>query len=91
MSQTPDENADPIPEPARAAIQALARGTIFPRRAPILKTPAEYDLEHEDVFFQSLDGIPLEGWFIPAPSNKLVICNHPMTMNRYGFPGHLQP
>ncbi|HEX3681498.1 MAG TPA: hypothetical protein VHU83_03075 [Bryobacteraceae bacterium] len=40
---------------------------------------------------RSLDGIPLEAWFIPADSNKLLIVNHPMTCNRYGFPGHLPP
>ena len=46
---------------------------------------------YEDVFFPSLDGIPLEAWFIPADSDKLLIVNHPMTCNRYGFPGHLPP
>jgi hypothetical protein len=45
----------------------------------------------EDVFFPSLDGVPLEAWFIPADSDKLLIINHPMTCNRYGFPGHLPP
>jgi hypothetical protein len=37
------------------------------------------------------DGVPLQAWFIPADSNKLLIVNHPMTCNRYGFPGHLPP
>jgi hypothetical protein len=48
-------------------------------------------MEYEDVFFPSLDGVPLEAWFIPADSSKLLIINHPMTCNRYGFPGHLPP
>jgi esterase/lipase len=48
-------------------------------------------MEYENIFFPSLDGISLEGWFIPTKSEKLIICNHPMTMNRYGFPGHLEP
>src|SRR5262245_38531501 len=47
--------------------------------------------EATDAFFPSLDGIPLEAWFIPADSEKLLIVNHPMTCNRYGFPGHLPP
>lgn len=71
-------------------IQALAQG-VKPQRAPIIKTPSDYGLEYEDIFFPSFDGIPLEAWFIPADSDKLIICNHPMTMNRYGFPGHLDP
>lgn len=78
------------PEDIKAAIQALAKGA-QPARTPIMRTPAEYDLAFEDIFFQSLDGVPLEGWFIPADSDKLIICNHPGTFNRYGFPGHIEP
>ena len=74
-----------------ATIKAIAQATVKPQRAPIIRTPADYDMEYEDVFFPSFDGIPLEGWFLPANSNKLIICNHPMTMNRYGYPGHLNP
>ena len=72
-------------------IKNLAAATIRPQRAPIIKTPADYGLAFEDIFFASLDGVPLEAWFIPADSDKLIICNHPMTMNRYGYPGHLDP
>ena len=60
-------------------------------RTPVLRRPSDIGLDYEDVFFPSLDGIPLEAWFIPADSNKLLIVNHPMTCNRYGFPGHLPP
>lgn len=48
-------------------------------------------MAYEDVFFPSIDGVTLEGWFIPADSDRLVICNHPMPCNRYGYPGHLEP
>ena len=48
-------------------------------------------MEFQEVFFPSFDGVPLEAWFIPNQSDKLIICNHPQTMNRYGFPGHLEP
>jgi len=60
-------------------------------RVPVLRRPAEVGLEYEEVFFPSLDGVPLDGWFIPANSDKLIIANHPMPCNRYGFPGHLAP
>ena len=60
-------------------------------RTPILRRPDEYGMEFEDVFFPSLDGVGLEGWFIPAKSDRLVIFNHFMPGNRYGFPGHLEP
>jgi hypothetical protein len=62
------------------------------RRAPVLHSPSEHGLEHEDVTFPALDGVPLEGWFIPAPgSSKLIIANHPLGFSRSGIPAHLQP
>ena len=60
-------------------------------RTPVFRRPDEVGLAYEDVFFPSLDGVPLEGWFIPAHSDRLVICNHFMPGNRYGYPGHLEP
>lgn len=60
-------------------------------RTPVFRRPDEYGLEYEDVFFPSMDGVSLEGWFIPTDSDKLVICNHFMPGNRYGYPGHLEP
>ncbi|WP_239186648.1 hypothetical protein [Candidatus Nitrotoga sp. HW29] len=48
-------------------------------------------MDHEDVFSLSLDDVALEGWFIPAKSNHLIIFNHFMSGNRYGYPGRLEP
>ena len=59
-------------------------------RSPIWHSPSEASLDYEDVTFPSLDGVPLEGWFIPAPgSNKIIIANHPMGFSRSGIPAHL--
>ena len=67
-------------------------GTTDQVRAPVLHTPSERGLDYEDVTFPSLDGTPLEGWFIPsAGSDKLVIANHPMGFCRSGQPTHLDP
>lgn len=49
-------------------------------------------LDFEEVSFSSIDGTPLEGWFMPAPgSKKIIICNHPMGFSRSGLPTHLEP
>ena len=64
-------------------------GTTGGRRAPVLRRPDEVGLDYEDVFFPSMDGVPLEGWFIPADSDRLIIHNHFLPGNRYGYPGHL--
>lgn len=81
----------PSPEQI-AALKAIAEINTKPSRAPVLETPNDYGMDYEDVFFPSKDGVPLEGWLIPAKnSNKLIICNHPATMSRSGYPGNLAP
>jgi hypothetical protein len=61
-------------------------------RSPILHSPAEAGLAYEDVNFPSQDGVPLEGWFIPAEgSEKIIIANHPRWFSRSGLPSHLEP
>ncbi len=80
-------------QPAQAAFDGLVdmwvTGTTAGRRAPVFRRPGEVGLEYEAVFFPSMDGVPLEGWFIPADSDKLIIHNHFLPGNRYGYPGHL--
>jgi uncharacterized protein len=76
---------------SKQMIDGLAEFFARSQRAPVFRRPDEYGMAYEDVFFPSLDGIGLEGWFIPADSDRLVICNHFMPGNRYGYPGHLEP
>lgn len=72
-------------------INGMAEMMAHSTRTPILRTPNEYGMEHEEIFFQAMDGVTIEGWFIPGNSDKLLIFNHPMPCNRYGYPGHLDP
>lgn len=73
-------------------IKGVAHGWSRPRRSPVLKTPAVQGLEFEEVTFPSQDGVPLEAWYIPClGSKRLVIANHPLSFNRYGYPSHLEP
>lgn len=61
-------------------------------RSPVLHLPSEQGLEYQDVTFPSLDGVPLEGWFIPSEGSKrIIIANHPMGFSRAGMPTHLEP
>jgi uncharacterized protein len=61
-------------------------------RSPVLRSPAEHGLDFEDVTFPSEDGVPLEGWFVPAPgSDQVVIVNHPRFFSRSGLPSHVEP
>lgn len=73
-------------------LQRIADGFRMWVRSPIMHRPDEEGLEYEDVTFPSQDGVPLEGWFIPAPgSDKIIIANHPRWFNRSGLPSHLEP
>ena len=73
-------------------LQHMADSFVQPLRAPVMHSPAEQGLEYEDVTFAALDGVPLEGWFIPAAgSHRIIIANHPMTFSRSGIPTHLEP
>jgi hypothetical protein len=83
--------ADSISHKLHPMVEQYAQMFAHGIRTPVLRRPDEVGLEYEDVFFPSLDGVPLEAWFIPADSDKLLIVNHPETCNRYGFPGHLPP
>ncbi|MER7164904.1 alpha/beta hydrolase [Micromonospora sp. NPDC000207] len=73
-------------------LERIAAGFSHPPRSPVLRSPGELGLDFEEVTFPSHDGVPLEGWFLPAPgSTKLVIANHPMGFTRAGLPTHLEP
>lgn len=78
-------------EQVEVILDNVAHAFVNPLRSPILHTPIEENLEFEDVTFPSADGVPLEGWFIPADSDRLIIANHPMGFNRSGMPTHLEP
>lgn len=92
MSDRPASNKTNMTEAQiKQLIQNLANTFGHPIPSPILHTPDEYGLEYKNVSFPSMDGVPLEAWFMPAESDKLVIANHPLWFNRYGFPAHLEP
>lgn len=77
----------------KTTIINLAKGYVtVDHPTPVLETPKDYGMDYEDVKYKTEDGIELCAWFIPVSnSNRLIICNHPATFNRYGFPGHKEP
>jgi uncharacterized protein len=87
------QRTDAAPAPATRAelVAGLVSAMANPPRSPILRSPAEDGLAFSDVFFPAMDGVTIEGWFIPADSDRLIIANHPIWANRQGFPGHLKP
>jgi hypothetical protein len=80
------------PDQIETTLQRMAQGFRSWPNAPIMHWPDEQGLEYENVSFQSEDGVPLEGWFIPrSGSDKIIVANHPRWFNRAGLPSHLEP
>lgn len=82
---------DAVLDKTHPLVEQYAQLFTHGERTPVLRTPKEVGLEYEESWFPSADGVTLEAWFIPADSDRLLIVNHPMPCNRYGFPGHLAP
>jgi hypothetical protein len=54
-----------------AKVKALA-AIVKPLRSVLHKTPDDYGMTGwRDIYFPSDDGIPLEGWYIPAKGEKM--------------------
>ena len=71
----------------------VAESLTKPYRRPLATSPAAFDLVYEEVTFPSTDdGIPLRGWFLPAPgSDRVVLIVHGRNSNRTGDDGQYVP
>jgi uncharacterized protein len=73
-------------------LHRFANGFSWVRRTPVLHSPSEHRLDHEDVTFPAREACSLDGWFIPCARVELadLIANHPLGFSRSGIPTHLQ-
>jgi len=63
----------------------LSRGFAHPTRLSLGEvTPADFDLEYEDVTIETVDGLTLYGWYIPSHNGAAIILYHPIASNRIG-------
>ena len=71
----------------------VAESLTKPYRRPLAASPAAFDLAYEQVTFPSTgDGVPLHGWFLPAPgSDRVVLIVHGRNSNRTGDDGQYVP
>ena len=77
---------------------ALTRLMVVGQRQPVTRTPADAGLDFEEVAFEAVDGVPLQGWFVPAaqaddgPDQRpAVVFVHGWLWNRIGNIGGLVP
>lgn len=56
-----------------------------PTRKAVLRTPEELNMQFEDVLFNStVDNIPLKGWYIDSPGDKVILVMHGRNSTRDG-------
>lgn len=55
----------------------LAKAHTRPHHQPICcETPADYDLDFEEVAFETADGLTLQGWYVPSKNGAAVLMMH---------------
>ena len=69
-------------------ITQKVRQSLTPERQEIAVFPKEYNIEYEDISFQSEDGLNLKGWWIKANSEITIIMSHSFGANRSGWQGY---
>jgi pimeloyl-ACP methyl ester carboxylesterase len=68
--------------PPLTAWSLIHSGTRPPDRQ-LKDSPAEYQVQYEDVVFDARDNVMLSGWFIPPTGKKaIIICSHGLFRNR---------
>ena len=66
--------------------KAISNLMIKPGKSPVFETPDKYDLEYEDVTFETADGFSLSGWLIKGGTDKVIIQSHfGVQCSRSGF------
>lgn len=79
----------PLPTPV-----ALTKLMVVGQRQPLTRSPADVGLAFEEVAFSATDGVPLQGWFVPAEApgpGPVVVFVHGWLWNRVGNVGGLVP
>jgi len=62
---------------------ATTRRFQFPDKENAGLTPASFNLPYEDVTFNAADGVPLKGWWVPAPQARgTVVLVHGLNRSR---------
>lgn len=59
---------------------------VKPGKSPVFETPDHYNLQYEDVSFQTKDGVTLSGWLVKGSKEKVIIQSHfGVQCSRCGF------
>lgn len=56
--------------------KAISNLMIKPGKSPVFETPERYNLEYEEVTFETSDSVTLSGWLIKGGSERVIIQSH---------------
>ncbi len=62
----------------------ISGSVLYLNRQPLPKNPRDYNLDFEDVEFNSSDGVKIKGWLIPGSLSKIIIITHVGGLTKYG-------
>ena len=54
----------------------LGRHFVYFPESEVARTPSDIDLDYDDVFFSTSDGVRLNGWFVPGKSEMTLLWFH---------------
>jgi len=66
-------------------VKMMADSFLYVNRQPMVKTPADYDLEYEDLKIVTEDNVEISAWFIKGTKDKTIILAHPGAFSKYGY------
>ena len=66
--------------------KAVSNLMIKPGKSPVFESPEAFDLDYDDVTFQTKDGVTLSGWLVKGGTEKVIIQSHfGVQCSRSGF------
>lgn len=68
-----------------AQVKMMADSFLYVNRQPMVKTPADYGLDYEDLKIKTEDDIQISAWLIKGISNKTIVIGHPGAFSKYGY------
>lgn len=68
-------------------VTSKVRQSLIPERQEVKKTPKSYNIEVQDITFQTKDSLSLKGWWIKGANDITILLSHSFGANRSGWEG----
>ena len=72
---------------SRLGITSKVRESLIPERQEVRKIPKSYNIETQEITFQTKDNLSLKGWWIEGIKDITIVLSHSFGANRSGWEG----